>query len=168
MEALVILAVFFFLFSIVRKAGKMTQGTAGPAQSQPHAQAQEPLKDRVDQLMEYRLERWTPQLQKFYPQPSISEGGSLMAGGMSLEGESQEGTSSDEGRFASGSLEGTDTCDTVLQHGRTISFTELEIAQQEEQPGLSLSFEPNSILQGIVMSEIIMRPAQRKWGKRYK
>lgn len=71
------------------------------------------------------------------------------------------------GSLGYSSLEGVDICNPSLNHDRIISE---EGSQPPEEPkevaGLSLSFTKDAIVQGIVMSEILTRPSERKWGRR--
>jgi hypothetical protein len=70
------------------------------------------------------------------------------------------------------SLEGVDTCEPDLGHGRTSSWeTEAQankaasLAPRPASAGpLPLSFTSDALVQGFVMSEILARPGQRKWG----
>ncbi|MEA5016644.1 MAG: hypothetical protein VB099_18990 [Candidatus Limiplasma sp.] len=83
-----------------------------------------------------------------------------------------QGTSfSMEGPFSEGSRlsrEGMDTCDPSLGHGRAFAWgAEAETVSASSAAGrLPLSFTPDSLMQGVIMSEILARPSQRKWGRR--
>ena len=72
------------------------------------------------------------------------------------------------GSLGSGSTEGEDVCDPSLQHGESSLEDELNpiyaTAISTQEPMLDLS--KKGLLQGIVMSEILTRPAQRKRGHR--
>lgn len=65
------------------------------------------------------------------------------------------------------STEGMDTCDPSLGHSR-LSVQTAEPVAPEPVPAsaFSLSFTPDALVQGIIMSEILTRPAQRKRGWR--
>lgn len=71
------------------------------------------------------------------------------------------------GSLGLSSLEGMDTCDPSLNHDRIISEESSDLPEEpKEAAGFSISFTRDAIMQGIVMSEILARPSERKWGRR--
>ena len=79
-----------------------------------------------------------------------------------------------EGPYSQGSrlsIEGVDTCDPGLGHTVSslsgVERTALEDApRQTPSSGFPLSFTPDTLMQGVIMSEILTRPTRRKWSRR--
>ena len=72
------------------------------------------------------------------------------------------------GSLGYGTKEGMDTCDPTLGHERLWeNWTQEEDEPvREAAPNAPLIFTEKALWQGVVMSEILARPSQRKWGKR--
>ena len=102
-----------------------------------------------------RQERSTEGELRYQPiQPLVQVNRATYGISGSMSGDSREGTASTEGK---------DTCDPVLSHDRIIIPTSYSLTQPEsEMPGLTLSWDSNSLIQGIIMNEVLKRP--RRWG----
>ncbi|HIU19471.1 MAG TPA: hypothetical protein IAC48_05370 [Candidatus Limiplasma stercoravium] len=72
------------------------------------------------------------------------------------------------GSTASPSMEGRDTCDPSLGHAKVRPAATPTAYDAPEYAGPRLEMNAQTILQGVVMSEILTRPAQRKWGRLYR
>ncbi len=82
-----------------------------------------------------------------------------------------EGESSGEGQLAGSmeyqSTEGLDLCDSTLGHGDSHLWDlEQELQGLPQQHSLPFALHGDSLVQAVVMSEVLARPGQRKWGKR--
>lgn len=88
--------------------------------------------------------------------PNVQQGGSL--GGMG----------SYTGSLGVSSTEGMDLCDSTLNHDRIIvEEPEAEFLNEYEGSALlPFPFTADAVMQGVIMSEVLTRPAQRKWGRR--
>lgn len=65
--------------------------------------------------------------------------------------------------------EGRDLCDPELGHGHEEEFTVQHLPDEPnpyEETSPMLSLDSRAIVQGVVMNEILIRPGQRKWGRR--
>lgn len=71
-----------------------------------------------------------------------------------------------QGSLGGGSTEGEDICDPTLGHDKKANDDLESIYSQEIGAEPLLDFGAHAILQGVVMSEILARPNQRKWGGR--
>lgn len=70
------------------------------------------------------------------------------------------------GSLGASSTEGVDLCDPMLQHAR-VRKPVADGVYADEIGGVPLvDTSARGILQGVVMSEILTRPSQRKWGRR--
>ena len=167
MEGLIIIAVLYAWFSVIRKAAQKTKNQsnarrgspagARPAAKQTRQNAAQPQKppkpsgegmSRGYQPMQTHMEELRQQEQaNRHPQSAPVYAGSL--GGGSLEG--------------APSREGEDACDPSLGHGAP-SASAADGVYAEAIDGGALGWSGRALVQGVVMSEILKRPAERKWG----
>ena len=73
----------------------------------------------------------------------------------SAEGQSHMGSLMAE------STEGVDLCDPELEHDRVITPNPHSVYADEIGAEYKLDLSPNGLWQGVVMSEILTRPAER-------
>lgn len=67
------------------------------------------------------------------------------------------------GSLGVASAEGEDVCDPSLGHSAaSAAYQEDAQAVGDEAP---LSWSPSAVIQGVVMSVILKRPSERKWGR---
>ncbi len=82
------------------------------------------------------------------------------------ESESSAYQGSYMGSMAFDSTEGIDLCAPEIGHGRQLAPADMEMDYGAEETqgtsGLSLTFTPQGLMEGIVMSEILTRPQQRR------
>lgn len=178
MEALVILAILYAWFSVIRKA---VQGQR--ARNQGNARRVSPAgvgPARVRQAQKPEQARKTVQ----QPAPRSAGSGEGMSRGYvpmqthmaelvqeeealrrhqaeraytgSLGGSSQEGASSQEGE---------DTCDPSLSHAAPSAYGANGVYADAIGAEPMPAWDGRSLLRGVIMSEILTRPAQRKWGR---
>ena len=69
------------------------------------------------------------------------------------------------GSLGASSMEGRDTCDPSLGHDRPRAEGAASVYAREVDGAPLIAASPNAVLRGIVMSEVLTRPAQRKWGR---
>lgn len=71
-----------------------------------------------------------------------------------------------EGSLGGGSTEGEDICDPELGHDRDYRRAPAPESVYANQIGTEtmIDLRPQALLQGVVMSEILSRPGERKWG----
>lgn len=71
------------------------------------------------------------------------------------------------GSLGGESTEGIDTCDPSLEHQRDGEPRAHDALYTADQPtATGLRFDAGTLLGGVIMSEILTRPSQRKWGHR--
>ncbi len=64
------------------------------------------------------------------------------------------------------STEGMDICDPSLEHSRSAAASSPVIGLASSSSTASdFAMDKGSLLQGVIMSEILTRPQQRKWGR---
>lgn len=88
-------------------------------------------------------------------QPDMSE----YVGGMSV------GKNDYTGSLGGGSTEGQDICDPSLGHDDGILVADENDVYAPAAESSNAQWSGKAILQGVVMSEILTRPSERKWGK---
>lgn len=84
------------------------------------------------------------------------------------EGESFQNRGVYVGSLGVASMEGMDFCDPMLNHDRIIA-AEPEAWFSMEDGGtaaLPVFFTTDAVARGVIMSEVLARPGQRKWGRR--
>ncbi len=116
----------------------MGNGKTGPGRHHGHRPLAAPTLERAPLVSSLQMERYS-----------------------SGEGESMEGQQG-------GSTEGMDFCDPSLSHDRIVPQEDDGVYGAEPMAvhAGAFSFTTDAVMQGVVMSEILQRPAQRKWGRR--
>lgn len=179
MEGLIVLAVLYFLFRAIARKGRevagtarrdsgapMTAATPGKPQNQPvrHAstatprpEAPRPVQRAIPATkprMQTALENASTEGEAAYKpiQPSVRLNATLGPYTGSMGATPMEGLPS---------LEGSDTCDPSLEHGRTFTPRVAAYATGEQRPTepvLPEAWNAKALVQGVVMQEILNRP----------
>lgn len=172
MEGLVVIAVLYVWFSIIRKMvqGQKAQKQAQSAPRQAKAAAarrpaSQPQRARRAEPRPVMQPRTSPEYQPMQAhmldllreEEQLSRRQVPQAYAGSLGGASTEGRAS---------AEGEDACDPALGHGVAAASSSLD-AIYAENPGPASAYDWNrqNLVQAVVMSEILTRPSQRKWGR---
>ncbi len=173
MEGIIILFILVWVFQMVKKAAdKQKQGEASGAAAGSQRQPEKPAVARP--------------VRREAPQGPIRQGRSREGGG-SLEGtgtlgslhdglagykplthrmEETGGRSEYIGSLGVASEEGMDLCDPSLEHGRSVGPASGGVHEGGPDDAPLVDLHARAMMQGIVMSEILTRPSQRKWGRR--
>ena len=184
MEGLIV--VIFVVWAIISSVSKQQKKAQKTSERQSAAQQTVQIPQRAPAAPQPTLERFTkakkkPSQQMSQQRPLTEGEGSL---GKYIPMQSREGLSNYKplqhrldtsgrhteytGSLGGSSGEGRDTCDPTLGHDREGAYQlgGLRADEAGGQPELKLGFDSPALLQGIVMSEILTRPSQRKWGRR--
>lgn len=78
--------------------------------------------------------------------------------------ESMEGYGAYQGSLGVDSAEGRDLCDSDLGHDRELEFSWRESAYTSDI-GVVPEMDAQAMARAVVMSEILKRPSERKWGR---
>lgn len=162
MDGLLFLLFLFWLFKKIAKKGK---GKAANRRKEPGAARQ----TRTDQISE-RAARMREEIQRVrrekqlsmqdIPAKPIGEGESHMDYTRDAHGCVSE-QKEYMGSLRADSSEGEDACDLSLGHERIPELIPESVYAGEIGAEPALDLTPRGIYQGVVMSEILIRPAQR-------
>ena len=137
MDGLLFLLILFWIFKAVMKASKNHSSKTKPA-SKPEPKVYRPAQPTVQEPVY--------QPQKLFSQPREQSQGSMAY-------VSAEGTASEEGE---------DECDPSLGHGH-FQTPEPDGVYGDEIGGKTIpALTPQSLVQGVVMSEILRRPVSMR------
>ncbi|MEA4928850.1 MAG: hypothetical protein VB104_09255 [Candidatus Limiplasma sp.] len=174
MEGLIVLAVLYFLFRAIARKGRevtanvrrgneapMSAATPVKPQSAPVKRANPPAPRPTQRAlpttkprMQTALENASTEGEAAYKpiQPSVRLNATLGPYTGSMGATPMEGLPS---------MEGSDTCDPSLEHGRTFTPRVAAYAMGEQQPTepvLPEAWNAKALVQGVVMQEILNRP----------
>lgn len=192
MDALIVLAMLFSVISVIakglKKAGDRKSGAwpSGNSSGGTRFGMQlEGLEGAIEKAASVLRDEFSPSQRptpspvvKTKPQPiarqvtmeditSAPRSFSVMSPTIS-EGESFQDRGVYVGSLGAASMEGMDVCDPMLNHDRIIA-TEPEAWFPMEDEGAAsppVFFTADAVAQGVIMSEVLARPGQRKWGRR--
>ena len=167
MDSLVVILLIFGLVSSLVKRFQKTakqQTSSGSSQMTAPTQPERPPSESVSNELErygknpaapFRKTKPNEREQQF--SPSLAEGVSNSAGKRYA------------GSLGFSSLESMSDFNPAPKEARGSIWDEPVLLQDRTAPAKGLSFlqgQNDALVQGIVMSEILTRPAQRKWGRR--
>lgn len=181
MELFLVLAVVVWIIASgaknVKKAQNAQKQAGGTGQGAQNRQAATGARRRSQSNDPRRSSQQAPKQPSPAPYRPITPGGSL---GDYTPMQSTEGISTYKpmaprlsadrqadsiGSLGVGSTEGIDVCDPSLEHG--VSAEDLSPVFSYAMPVEgALKFNRRALLQGVIMSEVLTRPSQRKWGRR--
>lgn len=152
MESLLFLLLLGWIFNKISKAPKKKKS---PAVSQPvKVVMSEKQKEKIQQARQAMQQMSMPVEETSFSQPG--EGECDPEHMHSAEGEYR-------GSMDAAATEGVDFCDPSLEHVRTKTADPESVYANEIGNGPALDLSPRGIYQGIVMSEILTRPAYRRY-----
>ena len=179
MEGLVVLAVLYFVFRAIARKGRevadsVRRGNGAPVSAAPPAKPQSaPVKRAIPPTprptqralpttkprMQTALENASTEGEAAYKpiQPSVQLNATLGPYTGSLGASPMEGLPS---------MEGSDTCDPTLEHGRTFTPHVAAYAMGGEgtsEPVLPEAWNAKALVQGVVMQEILNRPCTGRY-----
>lgn len=157
------IALLLILYAVYKRFQKKKDGAKKP---------RKPVENRSSQMRAERAARIHEELQRIKAEKQIStdeavaastfaEGGATAAP-ITMEGESvQESRMEYRGSMNADSFEGECICDPELEHERAAMADPACVYAGEIGRAPALDLSSAGIYQGIVMSEILTRPAQR-------
>ena len=172
MDSLLILLVLFWIVKAVVKKGKRAGGN-GRSEKQPHtgtptaAAYRAKRAARMQEELQRRQQKRAAEAVRAQPEPKQITMAEAMGEGFSAYRPMERrmaqasGHADYEGSLGGGSTEGIDTCDPSLEHDRWQPAADSVYADEiGGEPLIDIS--PRAVMNGIVMSEILTRPAQRR------
>ncbi len=153
MDGIWILLLILFLVSALKKKKQGKKAHHGPETARHRAERSRKLQEEAQARMAGK--RQTAFMQEHEP---LAEGQSHTVPG--------EGVATYMGSLHETSAEGEDLCDPMLAHDRSTPVAPESVYAGEIGREAVLDFSPRGLYQGIVMSEILTRPAQR--ARRYR
>lgn len=178
MDAILLLLLLFWLFKSLTKRIKETGQNAQKQPSQAKRAAAQPAdegarRERAQRAvrMQEELKRREEARQLERARLSAQQAASAPLGeGMSAyaapERMPMSARPAYEGSLGGGSMEGEDTCDPGLEHDRPNRSEPGSVYENEIGSVPLIDFQPQAILQGVVMSEVLSRPGERRWHRR--
>lgn len=194
MDALIVLAMLFSIISVIakalKKAGDRKSGawpSVGSSGRTRFGTQLEGLEGAIEKAASVFRDEFSPSQRpkpspvvKTPPQPiarkaamedisSSPQRFSVMSPTLS-EGDSFQNRGGYVGSLGVASMEGMDLCDPMLNHDRIIA-AEPEAGLPMDEEGtvaLPVLFTADAVVRGVIMSEVLARPGQREWGRRWK
>ena len=175
---IVFIVVMCAIFSSVSKAKKtaqkQSQHAAQRATSQaarapkPSASAQKPQVQQITFAEQIKKQSKAKSMQGSLGQAKPMESTEGMSGYqvMTHRLEPLDRRTAYTGSLGGVSTEGEDECDPSLGHGES-AVAQISAVESAADTQPELSFNRQALLNGVVMNEILTRPAQRKWGRLY-
>ena len=156
MDTLLILLLLYGLFKKFNKAATQKGKQSKRGKNAPK-RAVEAIRSQVEQRKQEAQQMHMNDLEPDYP----SEGESFMAFTQDAHGcisESQEYM----GSLNADTSEGEDACDLELGHERLEEIEPESVYAAQIGTQSPLDFSPQALYKGVVMSEILTRPSQRR------
>lgn len=173
MEGIIILFILVWVFQMVKKAadkqkqGEASGAAAGSQKQPPKPATAGPVRRDAPKgpIRQDRSREGGGSLEGTGTLGSLHNG---LAGYKPLTHRMEEtgGRSEYIGSLGVASEEGVDVCDPSLEHGRLAGPVSGGVYEGELGGAPLVDFHARAMMQGIVMSEILTRPSQRKWGRR--
>lgn len=173
MEGLLVLLVVFWIVKAIagkggRAAGDTRRKKAAPHKENPVVAAQrESRAARIQEELQRRQQERAAEAVRAQPEPKQITMEEAMGEGVSAYRPIQHrmiqasSPMDYEGSLGGGSTEGLDTCDPALEHGNRRQMAAEGVYEGEIGGEPLIDLTPRAMIQGIVTSEILTRPAQR-------
>lgn len=173
MESLLVLLILFWIMKAVVRKNKRADGNGrSEAAKRPHTETPSAAAyrakraARMQEELQRRQQKRAAEAVCAQPEPKQITMAEAMGEGFSAYRPVERrmsrpfGHADYEGSLGGGSSEGIDTCDPSLEHGRRQPAADSVYADEiGGEPLIDIS--PRAVMHGIVMSEILTRPAQR-------
>lgn len=169
---IILLMVFFFSSSAKKmsKGGSTNRNRAGgqAANSTPSSRSAKPSAQRATKAAHDRTGHDHARQTTMQPSEGMSQSYVPLHAqvGQRIQSrmESMEGYGAYQGSMGVDSAEGRDLCDSDLGHDREMEFSWSESAYSSDV-GVVPELDAQAMARAVVMSEILKRPSERKWGR---